>query len=255
MRRRRDHAQPARQANALSRALIAGFARVRGAADDPQALRDPHRRRARSFAPAWTSPSCRNARRRRGSRLGRLAQTGEALRSYLPLPKPTIAAVNGAAVAGGAGLVTVATWRVPSRRRSSAIPKSAAAGWRRWSCRTCFGTSANAWRGTLLLDRRTHRRRRGPAGGTHQSGSCGIGASVSGAGGLAKSSEGGPNALAKTKDLLQKCSRQSLTMDEFAPATPSCGWATSARSARGLLRQEAKRRGFPRHSKMSEPEK
>ena len=50
------------------------------------------------------------------------------------LPKPTIAAVNGAAVAGGAGLVTVCDLAIAVRRRSSAIPKSAAGSWLRWSC-------------------------------------------------------------------------------------------------------------------------
>ena len=48
------------------------------------------------------------------------------------LPKPTIAAVNGAAVAGGAGLVTVCDLAVAFPRRSSAIPRCGAGWSRRW---------------------------------------------------------------------------------------------------------------------------
>ena len=67
--------------------------------------------------------------------------------------------------------------------------------------------------------------------------------------------EGGPKALASTKDILQKCSRQSLTMDEFARASaePRLGDECQV----GLSAFFAKKPfacGFPRHSKMSEPE-
>ena len=41
------------------------------------------------------------------------------------LPKPTIAVVNGPAVAGGAGLVSVCDWRSRPRRLYSAIRKFA----------------------------------------------------------------------------------------------------------------------------------
>ena len=71
-------------------------------------MRHPHRRPARRSVPAWTST---NSAARSTDDADLVWDDARGCRScttcIYTLPKPTIAAVNGAAVAGGAGLVTV----------------------------------------------------------------------------------------------------------------------------------------------------
>ena len=64
--------------------------------------------RGRRSAPAWTSTNSAARSRRSADQVWDDAENLSALYDLIyTLPKPTIAAVNGAAVAGGAGLVTV----------------------------------------------------------------------------------------------------------------------------------------------------
>lgn len=135
------------------------------------------------------------------------------------LPKPTIAAVNGAAVAGGAGLVTVcdlafavptAKFGYPEVRRglvaAMVMPHLLRHVGERMARLLLIGGE--------LIDAAT-------------ASQCGL---INGvvppeslmdeALKLAKAcAEGGPKALAMTKDLLRKCSRQSVGVDELAKAS------------------------------------
>lgn len=135
------------------------------------------------------------------------------------LPKPTIAAVNGAAVAGGAGLLTVCDIAVtvpgakigyPEVRRglvaAMVLPHllrhvgERAARWLLLTGELIDGVDAlriglvNAVSSPeelpVTVDRWVH-----------------------------SLAEGGPRALATTKDLLRRCSRQSVGVDELARAS------------------------------------
>ena len=86
--------------------------------------------------PAWTWPSCRSRWQTSDREPAPVWDDALHLATLYDLiytlPKPTIAAVNGAAVAGGAGLVTVCDLALAAPRRGSAIPRCAAAWWRPW---------------------------------------------------------------------------------------------------------------------------
>lgn len=135
------------------------------------------------------------------------------------LPKPTIAAVNGAAVAGGAGLVTVcdlavsvpdAKFGYPEVRRglvaAMVLPhllRHVGERTARWLLLT----------GDLIDGLAALR-----VGLVNQVSSAEtlLAAADEWARAL---SEGGPKALATTKDLLRRCSRQSVAVDELAKAS------------------------------------
>ena len=78
------------------------------------------------------------------------------------LPKPVLAAVNGPAVAGGAGLVSVTSW-CAAKRRGSATPASTTDSSPQFSCRTSSVSWANGghdtccWWGTCSPRRRRWR--------------------------------------------------------------------------------------------------
>ena len=78
----------------------------------PPCAVDPHRRR-HAFAKAWTSLRCRDRWDGEprddptGRRMGRCVPSLTCTISAIRCAKPTVAAVNGAAVAGGTGLMTV----------------------------------------------------------------------------------------------------------------------------------------------------
>jgi methylglutaconyl-CoA hydratase len=135
------------------------------------------------------------------------------------LPKPTIAAVNGAAVAGGAGLVTVcdlavsvpdAKFGYPEVRRglvaAMVLPHllrlvgERTARWMLLTGELIDGITALRFG---LVNQVTAPENL-----------------LATADGWVKSlAEGGPKALATTKDLLRRCSRQAVATDELAKAS------------------------------------
>jgi methylglutaconyl-CoA hydratase len=141
------------------------------------------------------------------------------------LPKPTVAAVNGAAVAGGAGLVTVcdlavavpgAKFGYPEVRRglvaAMVLPhllRHVGERAARWLLLTGESIDAvDALRAGLVNQVTSDEKLMDVALGW-----CGL---------LA---QGGPKALATTKELLGRCSRQALSVDELgrASAEPRLG--------------------------------
>jgi methylglutaconyl-CoA hydratase len=135
------------------------------------------------------------------------------------LPKPTVAAVNGAAVAGGAGLVTVcdlalavppAKFGYPEVRRGLVAAMVMPHLLRHVGERTAryllltgdLIDAGEACRSGLV-------NAVVPAEQLHEK-------ALAWARALA---EGGPNALARTKDLLQRFSRQALSVEEAAQAS------------------------------------
>lgn len=135
------------------------------------------------------------------------------------LPKPTIAAVNGAAVAGGAGLVTVcdlavsvpdAKFGYPEVRRGLVAAMVLPHLLRHVGERTARWLLLTG----ELIDGLAALR----IGLVNQVSSAE--ALLGAAGEWARAiSEGGPKALAATKDLLRRCSRQGVAVDELAKAS------------------------------------
>jgi methylglutaconyl-CoA hydratase len=135
------------------------------------------------------------------------------------LPKPTVALVNGAAVAGGAGLVTVCDLAVAvegARFGYSEVRRGLVAAMVMPHLLRHVGERAARFlllTGDLIDAAEAHR--------------IGLINAVAGAGGhwetaLAWSkslAEGGPNALANTKDLLRRFSRQAMSVEETAKAS------------------------------------
>jgi methylglutaconyl-CoA hydratase len=135
------------------------------------------------------------------------------------LPKPTVAAVNGAAVAGGAGLVTVcdlavavpaAKFGYPEVRRglvaAMVLPhllRHVGERTARWMLLTGELVDAAAAERAGLVNAVV------PAEAL-------LDTALSWCRSLA---EGGPKALATTKELLSRCSRQSAGVDELARAS------------------------------------
>lgn len=135
------------------------------------------------------------------------------------LPKPTVAAVNGAAVAGGAGLVTVCDLAVAVPAAKFGYPevrRGLVAAMVLPHLLRHVGERAARW---LLLTGEL------------------IDAAAAERAGLVNAvvppevlretalawcralAEGGPKALATTKDLLRRCSRQAVSVDELARAS------------------------------------
>lgn len=135
------------------------------------------------------------------------------------LPKPTIAAVNGAAVAGGAGLVSVcdlavsvpdAKFGYPEVRRglvaAMVLPhllRHVGERTARWLLLTGELIDGIAALRAGLVNQVTAPENL-------------LDTALSWARAL---SEGGPKALATTKELLRRCSRQSMSVDELAKAS------------------------------------
>ena len=135
------------------------------------------------------------------------------------LPKPTVAAVNGAAVAGGAGLATVcdlavsvpdAKFGYPEVRRglvaAMVLPhllRLVGERTARWLLLTGELIDGIAALRAGLVNQVTAPENL-------------LDTALGWAGALA---EGGPKALATTKELLRRCSRQSMSVDELAKAS------------------------------------
>jgi methylglutaconyl-CoA hydratase len=135
------------------------------------------------------------------------------------LPKPTIAAVNGHAVAGGAGLVTVCDLALAVQMAKFGYPevrRGLVAAMVLPHLLRHVGERAARY---LLLT--------GELIEANGAARCGLinqvvpsdflmDTAMSWARSIA---EGGPQALVETKDLLRRCSRQALTNEEFARAS------------------------------------
>lgn len=207
--------------NALSRALIAALTDAfRQAADDPSARAVILTGNGLAFCAGMDLDELRGTLGADSEKVWDDAQKLAALYDLIyTLPKPTVAAVNGAAVAGGAGLVTVcdlalavpgAKFGYPEVRRglvaAMVMPHllrnvgERAARWMLLTGELIDAAEAvrvglvNAVTSPELL----------------------IDAALGWCRSLA---EGGPNALATTKDLLRQCSRQALSVTELAHAS------------------------------------
>ncbi|HEY1188740.1 MAG TPA: enoyl-CoA hydratase-related protein [Gemmata sp.] len=135
------------------------------------------------------------------------------------LPKPTIAAVNGAAVAGGAGLVTVCDLAVSTPDAKFGYPevrRGLVAAMVLPHLLRHVGERTARWlllTGDLIDGLAALR-----IGLVNQVSSAEL--LLTTAAEWAKAlSEGGPKALATTKDLLRRCSRQAVAVDELARAS------------------------------------
>jgi methylglutaconyl-CoA hydratase len=132
------------------------------------------------------------------------------------LPKPTVAAVNGAAVAGGAGLVTVCDLAVSVPAAKFGYPevrRGLVAAMVMPHLLRHVGERAARW---LLLTGElidaTEAQRTGLVNAVVPADTL-IDTALAWGRSLA---EGGPKALAKTKELLHRCSHQALSVDELA---------------------------------------
>jgi len=141
------------------------------------------------------------------------------------LPKPTIAAVNGAAVAGGAGLVTVCDLAIASTEARFGYPEVRRGLVAAMVMPHLLRHVGDRMARYLLLT--------GEVIDAEQAGRCGLvnevvpaGEVMATASAWARSlAEGGPQALAATKDLLKRFSRQALSVEEAsrASAAPRLG--------------------------------
>ena len=135
------------------------------------------------------------------------------------LPKPTIAAVNGAAVAGGAGLVTVCDLAVcvpPAKFGYPEVRRGLVAAMVLPHLLRHVGERAARWMlltGELIDAAEAHR--------------IGLVNAIAEPDELlptafrwaASCSEGGPKALATTKELLRRCSKQNMSVEELSQAS------------------------------------
>jgi methylglutaconyl-CoA hydratase len=209
--------------NALSRALIAALADAFGSAADDVQVRciilagagpsfcagmDLAELQESLTAPGEESPVWQDALR--------LANLYE--RIYAS-PKPTIAAVNGAAMAGGAGLVTVCDVAVAAPDAKFGYPevrRGLVAAMVMPHLLRHVGERAARW---LLLT--------GEVIGAEEAERVGLVNAVAPEGRLAETAlqwarslaDGGPVALARTKELLHRFSRQAMALDEAAAAS------------------------------------
>ena len=131
--------------NALSRALIADLdAAVRRAADDPAARCVILTGDGPAFCAGMDLDELRSTLTADADVIWADAQRlAELFDRIYSLPKPTIAAVNGAAVAGGAGLVTVCDLAVSVPTAKFGYPEVRRGLVAAMVFRTCCGTSAS----------------------------------------------------------------------------------------------------------------
>lgn len=213
--------------NALSRQLIADLtAAVRRADDDPQARCVVLTGEGSAFCAGMDLDELRGTLGEQSDMIWEDAQKLSSLYDLLyRLPKPTIAAVNGAAVAGGAGLVTVCDLAVAVGGAKFGYPevrRGLVAAMVMPHLLRHVGERTARW---LLLT--------GELIDAAEAKRTGLVNEVVSPDSLMETTlrwgrslaEGGPKALATTKELLARCSRQAMSVEELgrASAEPRLG--------------------------------
>jgi methylglutaconyl-CoA hydratase len=204
--------------NALSRALIAAlFDAFRRAADDPAARCVILTGAGPAFCAGMDLDELRGTLGADADKVWNDATSLSTLYDVIyTLPKPTIAAVNGAAVAGGAGLVSVCDLAVSVPEAKFGYPevrRGLVAAMVMPHLLRHVGERAARY---LLLS--------GELIPAEEALRIGLINTVVDAQYLTISvdalamslAEGGPRALAHTKDLLRRCSKQSMSVEELA---------------------------------------
>ena len=207
--------------NALSRALITALGEAfRRAADDSAARCVVLTGRVPAFCAGMDLDELRGTLGDEADRVWDDAARLSALYDQIyTLPKPTIAAVNGAAVAGGAGLVTVCDLAVAAAGAKFGYPevrRGLVAAMVMPHLLRHVGERAARW---MLLT--------GELIDAADAARLGLVNTVVPPDQLMSTAlawghslaEGGPKALATTKDLLRRCSRQSIPVEDLARAS------------------------------------
>jgi methylglutaconyl-CoA hydratase len=204
--------------NALSRALIAALADAfRRAADDPAARCVILTGNGPAFCAGMDLDELRGTLGADADKVWDDAANLSALYDFIyTLPKPTIAAVNGAAVAGGAGLVSVCDLAVAVPDAKFGYPEVrrglVAAMVMPHLLRHVGERAARYLLLTGELIDATEALRLGFINTVVDAQYLTAGVDA-----LAKSlAEGGPRALAMTKELLRRSSKQSMSVEELA---------------------------------------
>jgi methylglutaconyl-CoA hydratase len=207
--------------NALSRGLIAALADAfRRAADDPAARCVILTGSGPAFCAGMDLDELRGTLTATADQVWDDAVKLSALYEFIyALPKPTIAAVNGAAVAGGAGLVTVCDLAVAVPGAKFGYPevrRGLVAAMVMPHLLRHVGERAARW---LLLTGEMI-----DANGALHHGLVNavvpVDELMDRAGAWAAAlAEGGPKALATTKELLRRCGRQAIAVDDLARAS------------------------------------
>lgn len=207
--------------NALSRALIADLgAAVRRAADDPAARCVVITGEGPAFCAGMDLEELRSTVTADAETIWADAQRlAELFDRIYALPKPTIAAVNGAAVAGGAGLVTVCDLAVAVPGAKFGYPEV-----RRGLVAAMVlphllrHVGERAARHLLLTGEPIDAAEAARVGLINKV--VDESSLMDAALGLARScAEGGPRALGTTKELLKRFSQQALSVEEGAKAS------------------------------------
>jgi methylglutaconyl-CoA hydratase len=207
--------------NALSRALIAALSDAfRRAADDPAARCVILTGAGPAFCAGMDLDELRGTLGAESDKVWDDASKLAVLYDFIyTLPKPTVAVVNGPAVAGGAGLVTVCDLAVTVPGAKFGYPevrRGLVAAMVMPHLLRHVGERAARW---LLLTGElidgVDALRLGLVNAVTSSEQL-LGTADAWCRSLA---EGGPNALAQTKEILRKCSRQGLSVDELAKAS------------------------------------
>jgi methylglutaconyl-CoA hydratase len=207
--------------NALSRALIAELdAAVRRAADDPAARCVILTGEGPAFCAGMDLDELRSTLTEAAGIIWNEAQRlAELFDRIYSLPKPTIAAVNGAAVAGGAGLVTVCDLAVSVPTAKFGYPEVRRGLVAAMVLPHLLRHVGERCARYLLLT--------GELIDADDAAALGLINQVVGATGLMDTAlswaracaEGGPQALATTKDLLKRFSPHALSVEEGARAS------------------------------------
>ena len=232
--------------NALSRRLIAALTEAFERARDDAAARcvDPHRGRPgllRRHGPGRIAGIAGDRRKEPTPVWDDALRLAKLYDLIYTLPKPTIAAVNGAAVAGGAGLVTVCDLAVAVPEAKFGYPEV-----RRGLVAAMVMPHLLRHVGERMAplpaaDRRADRRRRGPACRPDQRGRCRRpAAGPRRCAGAKRWPKAGRTRWRKTKELLHQFSQQALSIEEAAQAqrgaAPDGGMPAGPA---GVLRQAA----------------
>jgi methylglutaconyl-CoA hydratase len=204
--------------NALSRALIAALADAfRRAADDPAVRCVVLTGNGPAYCAGMDLDELRGTLGDQADMVWDDAAKLSALYEQIyTLPKPTIAAVNGAAVAGGAGLVTVCDLAVTVPAAKFGYPevrRGLVAAMVMPHLLRHVGERAARWMLLTgeLIDA-AEALRVGLVNAVAPADQL-MGTALAWGRSLA---EGGPKALATTKELLRRCSHQALTVEELA---------------------------------------